>query len=239
VLIMRMRSRSPATIPILVFLVLLVLPVARVAHAEEVMNRAQNCLDVLQDFLKIPEKGISSSLLANAQGVAIIPDVVKLAFVIGGRTGKGVLLVREADGSWSLPVFIELKGGSVGWQIGAQSTDVILVFKTRQSVNGLLNGQFTLGADASIAAGPIGRQAGAATNVQLKAEIYSYARSRGVFAGISLDGSQLKVDDDADAAFYEAQAISPDLIVVGDVPEEPPIANQIVDLLAAHTPNSP
>ena len=164
---------------------------------------------VLTELVAVPLKSIPRSMLANAQGIAIIPNVIKGSFVIGARHGKGVLLIRDEDGQWRAPVFISLTGGNIGWQIGLQSTDLILVFKTRQSVQGILSGKLTIGADAAAAAGPIGRQAAAATDAHLKAEILSYSRSRGLFAGVSIDGSVLQVDRAANAAYYG----SPDPLV--------------------------
>lgn len=157
---------------------------------------------VLTEIMSVHVKSIPESMLADAEGVAIIPGVVKLGFVVGGRHGRGVVLVRDKNRAWTPPKFISLTGGSVGWQAGVQSTDVILVFKTRKSVEGLLDGKFTIGADASVAAGPVGRKAGAATDGKLKAEIYSYSRSRGLFAGVSLDGSVLRVDHRANNVYY-------------------------------------
>ncbi len=149
-------------------------------------------------------KGIPPALMRDAKGVAVIPHVIKAGFLIGGRFGRGVVMARQPNGDWSNPVFISLAGGSIGWQAGVQSTDVILVFKTRDSLNRILDGKdkVTLGADVAVAAGPVGRQAEASTDVELKAEIYSYSRSRGLFAGVSLEGAGLLVDADANAAFY-------------------------------------
>jgi lipid-binding SYLF domain-containing protein len=164
-------------------------------------SKVNDSIDVLEQIMSIPEKGIPPALLKNAHGIAIIPGVIKAGFIIGGKHGTGIVVVRE-NGGWSNPAFVSITGGSVGWQIGAESTDVILVFKTRRGIDSLLKSKFTLGADAAVAAGPVGRQAGAGTDVQLKAEIYSYSRSRGLFAGISLEGASLKIDDEADDAFY-------------------------------------
>ncbi len=120
-----------------------------------------------------------------------------------GRFGRGVILVRDPNGAWRAPLFVTFTGGSVGWQLGLQSTDVVLVFKNRKGLETMLSGsEFTLGADASVAAGPVGRQATAGTDIKLNAEIYSYSRSRGLFAGVALDGSVLKVDNRAVAAYY-------------------------------------
>jgi lipid-binding SYLF domain-containing protein len=174
-----------------------------------------NAADVITELAGIPLRGIPPCLIQDAQGVAIIPNMLKAGFVIGGRHGRGVVVVREPEGTWSNPIFISLTGGSIGWQVGIQATDVVLVFKTRASLERVLQGKgkFTLGADAAVAAGPIGRQAEAATDAQLKAEIYSYSRSRGLFAGLALEGAALLVDDDADEAFYRLPNIRPKDIV--------------------------
>ena len=129
--------------------------------------------------------------MQDAAGVAVIPHVVKAGFVFDGRFGRGVVLARQPDGTWSNPIFLTLAGGGVGWQVGVESTDVILVFKTRESLDRLMGGKdkITLGADVAVAAGPVGRQAEAATDAQLKAEIFSYSRSRGLFLGAFAGGS--------------------------------------------------
>jgi len=159
---------------------------------------------VLEDLSAIPARCIPPALMADAQGVVIVPDVIKAGFVLGGRHGRGVMLIRQQDGTWSNPIFISLSGGSIGWQIGIQATDVVLVFKTRGGLDRIMRGQgkLTLGADLSVAAGPIGRQAEADTDGQFKAEIYSYSRSRGLFAGASLEGAALLIDGSANDAFY-------------------------------------
>ncbi|MGE5188653.1 MAG: lipid-binding SYLF domain-containing protein [Gemmatimonadota bacterium] len=180
--------------------------------------------DVMNQIMKIPEKSIPPALLANAQGLAIIPGVIKVGLVVGGQYGHGVLVIREKDGSWSRPVFVTLTSGSLGWQIGAESTDFVLVFKTRRSIDGILKGKYTLGADAAVAAGPVGRRAEAATDVKLKAEIYSYSRNRGLFAGVSLEGSALQVDDAADAAFYARKGVRPSEILAGTGVKTPEVA---------------
>jgi lipid-binding SYLF domain-containing protein len=147
---------------------------------------------------------IPYSLMREAGGVAIFPGVVKAGFLIDGRFGRGVVLARQPNGSWSNPVFITLHGGGVGVQAGIESTDVVLVFRTAQSLDRFLKGKgkLTLGADIGIAAGPLGREAAAATDARLKAEIFSYSRSRGLFAGASLEGSALLVDHRANESFY-------------------------------------
>lgn len=162
--------------------------------------------EVIKEITAIPAKGIPRSLLAEAEGIAIIPDMLKGGFVVGVRHGRGVVVVKDAQGGWTAPTFISITGGSVGWQVGIQATDLVLVFKTKKSVQGLLTGKFTIGADASAAAGPVGRDATVSTDAALKAEIYSYSRSRGLFAGVALDGSALQVDREAAARYYRPAA---------------------------------
>lgn len=175
-----------------------------IAALSEYISRVEHASEVLAQVSEIPEQSIPAWLLSDAHAVAVIPGVVKAGFVVGGRRGHGLLSVRDGDGNWSLPSFISLTGGSVGFQAGVQSSDVVLVFKTRRSVQNLVRGKFTLGADASVAAGPVGRSAEAATDTRLAAEIYSYSRSRGLFAGVSLDGSALRIDHDGNEAVYGA-----------------------------------
>ncbi|CAN2040859.1 SH3 domain-containing YSC84-like protein 1 [Candidatus Magnetomoraceae bacterium gMMP-15] len=164
--------------------------------------KIENVIEVMTEIMNIPEKGIPPALLNKAQGIAVIPGVIKLGFIIGGRYGNGVIIMKNKSGTWTNPSFISLTGGSLGWQIGAQSTDIILVFKNRKSIYSISDGKFTLGADAAIAAGPIGRQVSASTDIQLTSEIYSYSRSRGLFAGLALEGAVLQIDYKANAAFY-------------------------------------
>ena len=192
-----------------VLVCLLLLPTALLSAQTKQIGRITDAKLAFEDVTAIPEKTIPEFLLQDAVGIAIIPDVVKLGFIIGGEHGKGVLLLKSQDGSWSNAIFITLSGGSIGWQVGAQSADIILVFKTKRSVDGVLSGKFTLGVDVAAAAGPLGRRASASTDMELKAEIYSYSRSRGFFAGLSLDGAVLQIDDQGNAAFYGLKYISP------------------------------
>jgi lipid-binding SYLF domain-containing protein len=168
-----------------------------------------NAIAVLESLAKTPEKSIPPSMLRDSAAVIIAPDVIKGSFVIGARHGHGVLLMHEKDGSWSNPVFVTVTGGSVGLQVGLESTDLFLVVRNARSLERIVRGggKLTLGADASIAAGPFGREAAAATDAQLKAEILTYSRSRGVFAGVSLDGSTLLVDREANARYYSRSGV--------------------------------
>ena len=174
----------------------------RLSAAADPAETVRQSEQVLAEAMAIPGRQIPYRLLAAAQGVAIVPRVIKIGFVAGGRRGQGVVFVRDARGQWSLPQFITLTGGSVGWQAGVQATDVVLVFTTRKGVEGLLKGKFTVGADASVAAGPVGREAAAATDAALQAEIFSYSRSRGLFLGVSVQGSAIEVDQASNSAFY-------------------------------------
>src|SRR5580700_11039910 len=155
---------------------------------------------VLDELRDTPDSRVPDWLMQRAYGVAVIPEVIKGAFIFGGRYGDGVMVVRDSHDRFGSPIFIKLVGGSVGWQIGATSTDVVLIFVTPRSVENFSRGKFTLGADASVAAGPVGRTGEAAAGVN--AEIYSYSRARGLFAGVALDGTVLAFDRTANQLFY-------------------------------------
>ena len=176
------------------------LPSAIAARKED--QRASNAVQVLDEIMRMPEQAIPSRMLQSAHAIAVIPSVVKAGLVVGGRHGKGLISVRAEDGTWSHPSYISLTGGSIGFQAGVQSTDVVLVFRTARGVDSIVHGKFTLGADAAVAAGPVGRSAEASTDGQLKAEIYSYSRSRGLFAGVALDGAVLSIDHDSNETVY-------------------------------------
>ena len=204
----------------------LVLLPAMAVHAEDPpLVRAENSVRVLKEIMEAPDKSIPADLLKEAHAIAVIPDMVKAGFIFGGRRGEGLISVKSPDGTWSNPSFISLTGGSVGFQAGVSSTDVILVFRTQRGVDSIVNGTFTLGADAAAAAGPVGRTATASTDSQFKAEIYSYSRSRGLFAGVALDGSALRIDYDANEAIY-GKGITPRRIFEGGVSNVP---SQVVD----------
>jgi len=157
---------------------------------------------VLRDIMAVPVKCIPASLLHDAQGIAIIPGLVKGGLIVGVRHGKGVLVTRDEAGRWRAPVFITVTGGSFGAQAGVEETDLVLVLKTRHSVERILKGKTTIGADLAVAAGPVGREATAASAGQLKADILSYSRSRGLFAGLAIDGVTMHVDYRAYAEYY-------------------------------------
>lgn len=220
-----------------VALAILLVSTADAATREE--KRVADAADVVDQLSRIPEKSIPPSLLSRAYAVAVVPNVVRAAFGLGARRGKGILVVRQDDNSWSNPAFITLTGGSVGWQIGAESADVILVFKTRKSVDGIANGKLTLGANASVAAGPIGRHTAVATDIEFKAEVYSYSRSRGLFAGLALEGAGVTMDRKANARFYGSTSMTPEKIFVSSPNIAPNIANTFVQVLTAQTARLP
>lgn len=176
---------------------------------------------VLDELMRMPEQNIPTWLLERAHAIAVIPSVIKVGLGIGGRRGKGVLVVRKDNGGWSNPVFVNLTGGSFGFQVGVQSTDVVLVFTSRQSIEGIVGGKVTLGADASVAAGPVGRQSSAATDIGLTAQVYSYSRASGLFAGVALDGSALTIDNSSNGSYYNRPGILASEIIRSDAPAAP------------------
>jgi lipid-binding SYLF domain-containing protein len=179
--------------------------------------RAQNAVRVLTDIQAIPESAIPDKLFDEARAIVVVPDSLKVGLVIGGRRGHGLLSVKSADGTWSNPSFVSLTGGSIGFQAGVQSSDIVLVFRSDRGLESIVNGKFTLGADASVAAGPVGRNASTATDGELKAEIWSWSRARGLFAGVALDGAVLAIDDAANEAVYGRDS-TPRMIFEGRVP---------------------
>jgi lipid-binding SYLF domain-containing protein len=228
-------TRIHRILPALLVLSLAFLPATSIAGSEE-MNRVESATEVLSKIMEIPESAIPPALLADAQGVAVIPGVIKVGLVVGGQYGRGVLAVRGKGGGWSNPVFITLMSGSIGWQIGAESTDFVVVFKTPRSIEGIMKGKYTLGADAAVAAGPVGRLAKASTDIELKAEIYSYSRSRGLFVGISLEGSSLQVDDKSNAAYYGKEDVHPSGILSGMEVKTPAGAEMLKKSLEKYAP---
>ena len=183
-------------------------------------ERARNALRVLNEIQAIPESAIPDILFDEAKAIVVVPDTLKIGLVIGGRRGHGVVSVKAPDGTWSNPAFVTLTGGSIGFQAGVQSSDVVLVFTSQRGLDSIVNGKITLGADAGIAAGPIGRSTGMATDGRLKAEIWSWSRARGLFAGVALDGAVLSIDDAANQAVY-GQGTTPRMIFEGRAAQRP------------------
>jgi lipid-binding SYLF domain-containing protein len=202
-------------------------------ESAEEESRVEAAILAFEEIAGLADKGIPESVLKEAHGIAILPGVVKAAYGIGGEYGRGVLLVQE-KGAWSNPSFIKLAGGSLGWQIGVQKSDLVLVFKTRQSIDNIAEGKITLGADASVAAGPVGRGAQANTDLDLKAEIYAYSKAKGLFAGISLKGAAIQIDGDSNEKFYKDRAITARRIFTEFGLEGPPVAAKLRTILTKY-----
>jgi lipid-binding SYLF domain-containing protein len=222
------------TSALLAALALVITSVAVHAQGRE-EARLLTASQILNEAMGSPDQFVPTRLLERAYGIAIVPDVTKIAFFFGGRRGNGVLVARDPSGHFSDPIFVNLTGGSIGFQWGVTSTDVILVFTTKRSIDRIASGQLTLGADASVAAGPVGRSASAGTDPTLSAEVYSYSRSRGLFAGVALDGSALTIDNNADARFYDKGVVNAYDIIGGTVRTNNDIAKRFLDTVARTT----
>jgi lipid-binding SYLF domain-containing protein len=178
--------------------------------ATEELRTVVSAQQVLDEFGGLQIESIPPAMLSSAQGIAIFPNMIKGGFILGVNYGKGVLLVRRSDGTWSPPAMVTMGGGSLGFQAGVQAADIVLVFATPRSLEGMIRGEkVTLGADANVALGPIGRSANAGTDARMGAEIYSYARSRGLFLGVSVNGASLSLDPNANAMLYGRAGITP------------------------------
>jgi len=176
-------------------------------------ERLANAAKAFNEIMSVPDKGIPGSVLNKAECVVVVPGMKKGGFIVGGSFGKGTVSCRNKDKSgWGAPAMVELGGGSVGLQIGAESTDVVMLIMNREGIDSLLKDKFTLGGDASVAAGPVGREATAETDAALKAKILSYSRSKGIFGGVSLQGSTLQQDEGAIKAVYGKQLNASDIL---------------------------
>ncbi|MBC8026277.1 MAG: hypothetical protein H7Y89_09820 [Steroidobacteraceae bacterium] len=189
---------------------------------------------VLEELFAQRDTAIPDRLMQRAYGIAVVPNVVKVGAVVGGRRGSGVMVVRDANGRFCDPIMISLTGGSIGWQLGVQSTDVVLVFTTKQGIEGITDGKMTLGADASVAAGPVGRAASVATDQTFSAEVYSYSRNRGLFAGVSLDGSVLAIDRKSNNKLYGKTAPAAE-IIAGNIRTDAETAKRFARAIASST----
>lgn len=187
---------------------------SQAAFAGDLNTRIWEANEALKEFFSIPEHRIPPDLLRKAKAIAIFPGTAKAGFIVAGQFGRGVVLTRKEDGGWSAPAFFRISGGSVGFQIGGQASDIILVVTNDRGVRGLLDNKLTLGADASVAAGPAGRDAEAKTDWQLKASILSYSRSKGLFAGVSLDGMVINQEKEDNAAYYNQTGITAEEILI-------------------------
>jgi len=180
---------------------------------ESATTRLQTAAEVLTEIMATPDQGIPQELLENAHCIVIVPGMKKAAFIVGGNYGRGFMLCRLSSGpGWSAPAGVKMEGGSFGFQIGGSETDVIMLVMNKRGAEKLLTSKFTLGADASVAAGPVGRTSSADTDLKMHAEILSYSRSRGAFAGIALKGATLRPDKDANADLYGAKLTNTQIV---------------------------
>ena len=225
----------PCLVALALAIALALLPTPVVFADEKVRERLDESRDVLVEMAGMKE-GAPRDILEKAKCVIVIPGVKKAAIGVGGRFGYGAAVCRtgNGEGPWSPPLMVSLKGGSVGFQIGGQSSDFVLLVMNQKGVDNLLKSKFTLGADASIAAGPIGRNAEAGTDIRMRAEILSYSRSRGIFAGISLEGASLRQDEGANRALHGA-SVSPRTILLESGQAIPPDAKGFVDAIGRLT----
>ncbi len=215
--------RASRRLPLLAAAVLLSLAAAPAVAGPREDARAQNAVRVLLDMQAIPESAIPDKLLDEAHAIVVVPDTIKAGLIFGGRRGHGLMSVKTPEGTWSNPSFVRLTGGSIGLQAGVQSADVVLAFRSDRGLESIVNGKFTLGADAAVAAGPLGRNAATATDGELKAEIWSWSRARGLFAGVALDGAVLSMDHRANEAVY-GRDTTPRMILEGRIGAPPSIA---------------
>ncbi|MEO7156675.1 MAG: lipid-binding SYLF domain-containing protein [Vicinamibacterales bacterium] len=181
----------------------IVTPLLAQKSAEDENKRIADSLTVLDEIMAAADKSVPQSVMEKAEGIAVFPSLIKGGVGIGGQRGHGILSVRDKKtGSWSSPAFLTVTGGSIGAQLGVQSIDLVLVINNQRGLEQLVKNQFKIGADASVAAGPVGREASASTDLQMRAQILSYSRTRGLFAGVTLNGATIRQDRDANERFY-------------------------------------
>ncbi len=219
----------------LTFLALSAAALAAAIDTSEERERALKAAEALDSIMASPDQEIPKELLQKAHGVAVIPNVVKGAFFAGGRFGKGLVSARDAKGEWGAPLYIDIGGGSFGLQIGVEATDLILVFTEPDGLQEMLKDNLKLGADAGAVAGPVGRRVEAGTNLTFDSPIYSYSRNKGVFAGVSLDGSVLAVDDSANHEVYGKELSGTDILIAKKVPAND-VTRPFLEALKRHTP---
>ena len=224
---MKTTSFKAAAVAAALCTALSVIAAARQESAEA--KRVRDAATAFGEIMGAEDNAIPSAILEKAEGIAIFPGTLRAGFIVGGMRGRGIISARN-DGRWSAPAFLTLTGGSLGLQIGGQAADLILVIRDRRGLENLVSNQFKLGADAGVAAGPVGREAQAATDVQLRAQILSYSRARGLFAGVTVNGSTVRQDNDANERFY-GRRLGTKEIVFGPAPGEPQPVPTWVDAL--------
>jgi len=216
-------------------LLLLVSSAAIAADRGDEVKRLQRATEVFTEIMKTPDKGIPEDLLNKCECIGIVPGLKKAGLGLGGKYGKGLVMCRKPDRSWTAPSFITIEGGSIGFQIGFTQIDVVMLMMNRKGVEKLIGDKFTIGADASAAAGPVGRQTAAQTNIRLDAEILTYSRAKGLFAGISLDGATLRSDKDDNRTFYGKDMDAQKILIEGSV-EMPAEARALASALSWQSP---
>src|SRR6266480_3443769 len=222
----------------LMALALVALPLLAAGDKKET-ERLENCGEVIKEVMDIPDD-IPQDLIDKSECLIVFPSVLKAAFVIGGSYGRGAMTCRTGEhftGPWSAPTMMALEGGSIGFQIGGQATDFVLLVMNGRGAKSIINSKVKLGADASVAAGPKGRTANASTDVSLRAEVLSYSRARGLFAGISLEGSTVRPDNDANEKIYDKKVAAESIIFKGAVPV-PPAAQKMTAYLNQKSPKN-
>jgi len=229
------------TIKHLVSMLLVVLPVLSssvlAADQRKDEDRLRNSGTVLKEILDVPDD-IPQDLLDKADCVVVFPSVLKAAFIVGGSYGRGAMSCRQGEdfrGQWGAPTMMALEGGSFGFQIGGEATDFVLLVMNERGASGILSSKVKLGADASVAAGPVGRTASAETDATLRADILSYSRARGAFAGLALEGSTVRPDNSANREIYEQKVSAKEIVLMGRV-AVPPAAEKMVSTLDTKTP---
>jgi lipid-binding SYLF domain-containing protein len=218
-----------------VLLLLLVSSAAIAADRGDEVKRLRRATEVFQEMMKTPDKGIPQDLLDKSECIAVVPGLKKGGLGLGGKYGKGLVMCRKKDRSWTAPSFITIEGGSAGFQIGFEQIDVVMLIMNREGMNKLIGDKFTIGADASAAAGPVGRQSAAQTNIRLDAQILTYSRAKGLFAGISLDGATLRQDKDDNRDFYGKDTDARKILLDGTV-EMPAEARPLASALSWQSP---
>src|SRR6195256_6575233 len=214
-----MRKLMPCLSSVLLAVLPLLAVVARAADQTKDDDRLRNCGTVLKEILDVPES-IPQELLDKADCVVVVPSVLKAAFIVGGSYGRGAMSCRKGEnftGPWGAPTMMALEGGSFGFQIGGEATDFVLLVMNERGASGILASKVKLGADASVAAGPVGRTASAETDATLRADILSYSRARGAFAGISLEGSTIRPDNGANKQIYGREVPAKQIVLSGQV----------------------
>jgi SH3 domain-containing YSC84-like protein 1 len=217
-------------------LVMLLAGLAAAQNREKQIERVQSAADVLNEIMSAPDRGIPEEIIGSAKCVAVVPTLLKGGFVIGAARGKGVASCRTVTG-WSAPAFFTVTGGSFGFQIGGQAVDLVMLVMNDSGMRSLLSSKFKLGADASVAAGPVGRHAEGATDLDFRAQVLTYSRARGVFAGVTLNGALVKASRDDTFAFY-GRVVPHNVILTGGIPA-PQNSRPYLDTLARYSPVQP